>query len=333
MPPVILNKMALGANLARWTYLDTRPGPTNMIRGGTGFLIYSEPSGQTATTLDANGWPNTDFRIGPYPSGGVSGQAPYLVSFEFIGQATVQQLFAHPAVSGLTSAYNSGTNKTTGSFTFDSANNGSYPPTFQFGNTKRTSGSATGTGVTELYMWRPEDVGKRDHSWRSELVTYVQSFSTTLRMMQLMHIWDGGGPTTWASRSRDQSSYAEEDLVALANQANIDLWCQIPTFATSDWTTGFWTFIKNNLNSGLHVNLGYANETWNYGGAPPAAKDAMNLALTLVKGARGGGGYVRGINSANVASNVCTITVNYAIDITTSNHVTVAPGVETLLPP
>ncbi len=54
-----------------------------------------------------------------------------------------------------------------------------------------------------------------------------------------------------------------EDIIALANESNKDLWITVPAMATNDYVTSLAQLIDQDLNPGLKVYVEYSNETWN----------------------------------------------------------------------
>ncbi|MDV2998756.1 MAG: hypothetical protein N5P05_000362 [Chroococcopsis gigantea SAG 12.99] len=55
-----------------------------------------------------------------------------------------------------------------------------------------------------------------------------------------------------------------EVMVALANQASVNPWFNIPHMATDDYVRNFAQYVKNNLTPGKKVYLEYTNEAWNW---------------------------------------------------------------------
>ena len=55
-----------------------------------------------------------------------------------------------------------------------------------------------------------------------------------------------------------------EQIVSLANAANVDPWVNVPTRATDDYVTQFAQVLHQKLAPNLTVNVEYSNETWNY---------------------------------------------------------------------
>jgi hypothetical protein len=313
--PVIAGKTALGVNAPFYTLGETTPGPVNMVKGGIGFQVY--PAVDAMVSVDANGWPTTDFRTGP--AIGETFGAAHQITVSWNGQATVQWLFAHDGAGPLSAvAYDSATNRSTVTFTYTPGPWG-YPPVIQFGSTKRTPTSSTPSGLTNIDWRRTSDVGSTK-VWKTELVNYLKDFATCIRMMDLQSTNNDRFTTTWASRSKGRDTAGTpEDCIALANDCGTDCWMQIPTDATADWDNGFFAYAAANLNPGLNLYFGYSNETWNNSFSQTHTMYAR--AATEVKGAIGG--EQRGILSMVRTSNVVTVTVNYTVDLSVGQHVDV----------
>ena len=54
-----------------------------------------------------------------------------------------------------------------------------------------------------------------------------------------------------------------EDIIALANEANKDLWINVPAMATNDYISHLAQLIDQDLDPNLKVYVEYSNETWN----------------------------------------------------------------------
>ncbi len=54
-----------------------------------------------------------------------------------------------------------------------------------------------------------------------------------------------------------------EDMIALCNQLDCDMWISVPLQATTDWKVGFAELVKKNLKPGLHCYMEHSNEMWN----------------------------------------------------------------------
>ena len=68
-------------------------------------------------------------------------------------------------------------------------------------------------------------------------------------------------PNDFTACGPDGASY--EDIVALANESNKDLWINVPAMATNDYIQSLAQLIDQDLNPNLNVYVEYSNETWN----------------------------------------------------------------------
>jgi hypothetical protein len=106
----------------------------------------------TGGQVDANGWPNQDAQIVVW-HGIANMHGAYALSFN--GQATIATGFGSATISGQT--YNSATNTTTATLTYNSTDGSGLQ--VKFTNTKKTSASATNTGIANVKLMRPTSVG------------------------------------------------------------------------------------------------------------------------------------------------------------------------------
>jgi len=97
----------------------------------------------------------------------------------------------------------------------------------------------------------------------------------TLRFMD----WEATNtlqPVTWANRTTVQSaSWSQssnsgvplEIMVSLANATHTAMWFNIPTEADDSYVKNALTYIRDNLDPSLKVNVEYSNEMWNWSDA------------------------------------------------------------------
>ena len=251
VPPVTgaFPRMKLGMNMQPYTYYERLPGPINMFPGSDGF---------GAAPVDVDGWPTSDFqtcpRIGPATG------AAFEATISFTGQATVaigalRTLYS--TVSAVT--YDAVANRSTctAMCTPDGANN--LTSILAFTNTKRTAGSAIGSGITNVDMRRTDKIGFVG-MWDPQLIAYMTDFSSVVRMMDMQDTNNDDYTTTWASRRKGPMQCGSiEAIVKLAVEARIDLWLQIPMNATDDYDNNFFTYLRDNLPAQTVVYFGYAN--------------------------------------------------------------------------
>jgi hypothetical protein len=117
---------------------------------------------------------------------------------------------------------------------------------------------------------------------------YLKSFAPfcCIRFMDWMQTnsntglsWGSGstlvnsGPFSWSQRPQltpfsSNIGIAYENMIALCNATNCDMWINVPLQATDDWKVGFANLVANDpkyhLNSNLHVYYEHGNELWNW---------------------------------------------------------------------
>ena len=239
-----------------------------------------QPGTSTDGPVDANGYPTTDFDLFTLDGGFAQNIQMYPLNgtykLHFTGQATVT------ANGGTLQnvSYNAGTNVTTA----DLVVSASYPTiSFAFRNTKRTSGSATNTGVTGLKLMRPVSIGSAT-SYASNVVFTTEYLAAhnrgnVLRSMDFVST-NGNIQAHWSDRNlpgnlcyySNPGGYGWqgkgapwEQYILLCNTLNKDCWVNIPLYADDNYIQQLATLLKNNLNSNLKIYVEYSNEIWNFG--------------------------------------------------------------------
>ena len=105
--------------------------------------------------------------------------------------------------------------------------------------------------------------------WHPALLSELKGFRTA-RFMDWQHtntspVTDWSQRTVATARSWNTAAGAPiEQIVSLANAANIDPWVNVPAHATDDYVTQFAQVLHQKLAPNLTVNVEYSNETWNY---------------------------------------------------------------------
>jgi hypothetical protein len=201
-------------------------------------------NGPNRVPVDGNGWPTTDFSF--YAWADIDQMhGTYALSFQ--GQAVV----AGP-VGAVPVSYDPTTNTSTGTL--------NYTVTTQsflyldFSQTKRTSSSAAGSGVTQIKLMRPLSPGSSQSYPVSELfnratkaelskfrVLRFMDFSATNWSVQTN--WSDRPLPSWASFQRNPGgNYGWqgiggpwEHVVRLSNELHTDAWINIPARATDDY--------------------------------------------------------------------------------------------------
>lgn len=69
---------------------------------------------------------------------------------------------------------------------------------------------------------------------------------------------------SWATTGKD-ASVPIEVMVALANKTHTNMWVNIPAQADDNYVRQMMTYVRDNLDASLKVNLEYSNEVWNWG--------------------------------------------------------------------
>lgn len=237
--------------------------------------------GDGSAPVDANGWPTTDASIMLWEGVGQN-DGTYFVQFN--GQATLSASFGYATFSN--QAYNSSTNTTTATMTVSSS--GSQNFSLVFKNTKRTSTSATNTGVTNVKVMRPITEGSTTTYPVTEMFT--NQATNLVKKFQVVRFMDltgtnGNTQTNWSDRVlpsvRRQSHLAWEYVVELCNESGRDAYINIPVKAVDDYITKLaqlcrygsdgvnpYTSTQSSpvfapLNSGLHIYIEFSNEVWN----------------------------------------------------------------------
>ncbi|MCF2491603.1 Ig-like domain-containing protein [Dyadobacter sp. CY347] len=240
---------------------------------------------------DANYWPTTDARCLVWADAPLTHGTYKLY---FTGQATVTT--GDGALSSIT--YNSALNQSTADLTISQGNSALY---LSFINTKRTSASATNTGVTNVKLMRPTSPGStqaypENKLFCDDIISQMAPFKCVRSIGWAAVNWNqdslwadrtlprharqspptGGKAYGWEGRG---ASY--EYLIMFANQAQTDLWLTIPHKVTDDYVTKLarmckygsdgvnpYTSTQSNpvfppLNANLKLYVEYSNETWN----------------------------------------------------------------------
>ncbi len=105
--------------------------------------------------------------------------------------------------------------------------------------------------------------------WHPVLLSELKGFRTA-RFMDWMRtntsqITDWSQRTGSTARSWNTASGVPiEQIVNLANTANLDPWVNVPTRASDDYVAQFAKVLHQQLAPNLSVSVEYSNETWNY---------------------------------------------------------------------
>jgi hypothetical protein len=272
---------------------------------------FETPSGG-AVGIDGNGWPTGDFQtIVWHGIGNMNGT----YKLRFNGQASsIAPSFGSATVSGVT--YNSGTNTTDATLVYNNTDGAGLKLTFT--GTKRTSGSATGTGLTNVQLMRPLSPGSTSSytfgtTFTNQIKTVISKFSV-IRFMDYSAT-NSNGQVSWsdrvlpgyASMNRGAAGYgwqgkggAWELAIRLANETGKDAWICVPAKANNDYITKLAQLFRYGsdgvnpytsaqgspvyppLNSNLKLYVEYSNELWNTAGAFQQSFHNKDLAVAEV---------------------------------------------------
>ncbi len=274
---------AIGVNFGDVPFVD-------MVKNTRG---YTNTSGgaMSGTDFDASGWPTRDFRlllVDSRPvaewSGTIDDPAAYrrdlsgVYKGSFTGQASVSVLYTHGSVSNV--QYSSGSNTTTFDLTLPSPSSGYCFTVMQFTSTRRTSGSATNTGITELKIIRPGYGTSPTKVVTDEfMATLTHASFSTVRAMGLTGtammpvtypdrtVWSNRKLLTdasWQSHAGKLDNAPWEVYIDICNEAQMDLWANIPISADTGYVRSLAQLIHQRLNSNLNVYIEIDNEVWGY---------------------------------------------------------------------
>ena len=93
--------------------------------------------------------------------------------------------------------------------------------------------------------------------------------SRQFRFMDWMHT-NGSSIDSWDDRPQlDDATWRThgvplEIMVQLANEAGADPWFTMPHMVDDEYVRNFATYVRDNLDPGLHVHVEYSNEAWNF---------------------------------------------------------------------
>jgi hypothetical protein len=275
-------KSSIGVNLAGdWLWADA-------VRQARPHWDTAANLGDGAATQDSNGWPTEDCSLVVW-EGHAYNDGTYTLSFS--GQATISVSYGFGTVNGSSSSsgnYNSTTNTTTAAVTI--IDTGAENCSIIFTQTKRTSASATNTGITNVHLYRPITEGaSTSYSAGTLFTNQTLAMSSNFCVTRFMDQLGANNSTqvNWSDRplpgAWNQNPIAYEYVVAYGNATNADIYINIPVYATPAYFTNLANLVKYGsdgvnpytsaqanpvyapLNSNLQVYLEYSNEVWNGG--------------------------------------------------------------------
>jgi hypothetical protein len=281
----------------------TEPIWVDIIKQSTGFFQISNTS--KSTTVNANGWPTTDFTMPGFFGPTSLDAGVYTLTMIDTQKPTV-------AFSGATlgtATYNTTTHLYSASVTVP----GSGSVTMTVTN--------TGSGATNIQFIRPGYSATNPPVFTTTYISFLQSLGpTVLRFMNWTQT-NNSPITTWASRAMPSDATQTEKAtllnfngttdangqpkgvsweyaIELANAVHADMWINIPAQANDNYVQQLASLIKNGdtingvvyppLSPDLNVYIEYSNETWNAG--DEGFQYATDAAVAeVVAGAQAGG--------------------------------------------
>ena len=268
--PAVAFAGEIGIGITNLSYFDQSFAMVDVVRQAQFKGVdWSEEVG-----ADAQGCPTMDFNL-IYNANAIAG-GTYKLRFK--GQADLG------FVINQTKVYDAATNTTTADVILAGTQNGAR--WVEFRTTRRTSGSATADGVTDVHLYRPGYPTDGSVIFTTELFSAMQKFHL-IRTMDAMAT--NGNPTSsWEERTRmdylgdtGKKGQAWELQILLANAANRDLWINVPVKADDAYIDKLAKLFKYGsdgsepytsvqaspvyppLNPGLKLYVEYGNEVWN----------------------------------------------------------------------
>ncbi|OHD39779.1 MAG: hypothetical protein A2015_11060 [Spirochaetes bacterium GWF1_31_7] len=267
---------------------------------------HVEDGEQPAVPMDEKGWPLSDFRVKLFEGAAVRGvdfNGTYKLSFT--GQTDIiRGLWSDLAITN--KVYDEATNTTTCDATYSGLHDGSNGGVV-FEGTRKTPQSPLNSGISNMKMFRPGYPGDGSQMFTTPFLNAIKA-AGVIRTMDWMGI-GGNANINWSERTPPDnpavtrltepytttsdglvytnlnSGMSIEHIVRLCNEADSDLWINIPTLANDDYvrkmaqairfgtdgvnpyTTKVNAPVYKPLKDGLNVWVEYSNEIWNnFGG-------------------------------------------------------------------
>ncbi len=250
----------------------------------------------TASDVDADGWPKTDARwiLDNRPVtewfGTIDDPDSYRINYSgtykgsFTGQATLTGIEGPFTITN--QVYNVATNTTTFDLTIPAPGPGHGLVVMSFTNTKRTATSTAGTGISGFKLIRPGYAANTTQVFTNAFIsTLTNAKFSVVRYMGVANINNNieyNGAVTafqpWSNRKKPtdaaqtgidplnkKDGWCYEYIIDACNQANMDLWLNIPVAVDNNYITELAKLVKTRLNPNLRVYLEHANEVWNFG--------------------------------------------------------------------
>ena len=246
--------------------------------------------------VDEHGWPRTDCRwIGDSrPCAEWTGEIDDPDGYRLERSGTYKGSFhgkaALSAAEGPFSisnqGYDSAKNLTTFELTIPKAGPNVGLTVVQFSDTRRSATAPANSGVTDFKLIRPGYPADTKQLFTDQYLRCLGSAAfSTIRFMNVTETngnaaWgkDHTRTLSWSGRKLPEDASVEvmaalnkrdgwpwEYVIALCNEANKDMWLNIPMCADDDYVRQLAMLIKANLKPGLNIYIEHSNEVWNFG--------------------------------------------------------------------
>jgi hypothetical protein len=280
----------VGIGLPAPSYFDGMYWFTDVVKCA-GFRTADWGEIHNGSGADALGWPTQDFILIISANRIAGGTYP----LRFRGQAAVSLGGTGGSVSAIT--YDAGTNTSSGSVTITAAEaTGNVWLTFT--GTRRTAGSAAGSGITDIRLIRPGYPVDGSKPFTDEFLQAAGTYHV-VRSMDFTKT-NTNPERTWADRRLPAAGATKhlpdpgggsatfdlggtwEDLVAMANASDTDLWICIPPRADDAYMTSLANLLRYGsdgvnpytaaqaspvhppLAAHLKIYVEVGNELWNF---------------------------------------------------------------------
>jgi hypothetical protein len=264
----------------RWEKPDGHGGWTKLLR----------------EDVDEHGWPKTDCRwimdLRPCAewAGEIDDPEAYRVDRSgtykgsFIGEARLVRVDGPVSIQN--QAYDARANRTTFDLVIPkpAANHGLIILAFR--DTRRSSANPTNSGLNDFRLIRPGYSADTSQVFTTEYLACLKSAAfSTIRFMGVLGIngnveWgkDHTKTQSWSNRKLPADAAVEpieplnkkdgwpwEDVIQLCNQADMDIWINIPVSVDDDYIRSLAALIKAKLKPNLKIYIEHSNEVWNFG--------------------------------------------------------------------
>ena len=272
----------IGMNLSGVSYYSTESPFIDRYKTSGGWTgVQSDYSySTTAVPVDKAGYP-TGFPAGAW---GIAAQ----IGVDYFSAATPDRYvltYSGTADLNISGAGARIVSSKPGEIVFDITNDSS-----NFVNLSTINMSTTDP-IHDIHLVRQDqvDLYKSGEIFNPDFLAKASNWDT-LRFMD-WEMTNASAPVSWATRTTvDSASWSFgtgpnatgvpiEVMVKLANEAHANMWFNIPTQADDEYVRKALTYIRDNLDPSLKVNVEYSNEMWNW--SFPASKYAQNKADAL----------------------------------------------------